>query len=394
MQYRSIVLLSLGHLATDINQGALPVLLPFLISEHHLSYAAAAGIVFATTIASSIVQPLFGYFADRLSRPWIMPVGLLLSGAGVALIGIVPSYGWILLVAIVSGIGVAAYHPEGARLVTCVAGQEQATAMSYFGIGGSLGFVVGPAIATAALLAWGLNGTLLLIAPVLAMATVLAPRLSALSAREAASRGTQKGAATGEGRDAWGPFGRLTLAVICRSILFYALNTFIPLYWIHVLRQSAAKGGAALSIMYAVGILGNLLGGRLADRLGYRRIVLAGSCLSIPLLPALLWVDRPEIAMALLIPVGFILSSTYSPMVVMGQRYLPNRVGLASGVTMGLAVAVGGIASPFLGWLADHHGIRMALASTIVLPVVSTALALTLPDPESLIHRRRYSGTQ
>ena len=73
----------------------------------------------------------------------------------------------------------------------------------------------------------------------------------------------------------------------------------------------------------------------------------------------------------------------------MGQRYLPNRVGFASGVTMGLAVAVGGVASPFLGWLADHHGIRMALASTIVLPVMSTALALTLPDPGSVIHRRR-----
>jgi len=73
----------------------------------------------------------------------------------------------------------------------------------------------------------------------------------------------------------------------------------------------------------------------------------------------------------------------------MGQRYLPNRVGLASGVTLGLAVAVGGVASPFLGWIADHHGIRMALAGTIVLPIVSTALAFTLPDPRSLIHHRK-----
>lgn len=389
MKSRFVVLLSLGHLVTDINQGALPVLLPFLISEHHLSYAAAAGIVFATTIASSIVQPLFGYFADRLSRPWIMPVGLLLAGAGVALIGVVPNYRWIILVAIVSGIGIAAYHPEGARLVTCVAGQDQATAMSYFGIGGSLGFVAGPAITTTALLTWGLNGTLLLIAPALVMAAVIASQLSALLACEAASRGTEKGAPTGDARDAWGPFGRLTLIVIGRSILFYALNTFIPLYWIHVLHQSRAKGGAALSVLFAAGILGNLLGGRLADRFGYQRVILAGSCLMIPLLPALLWADRPEIVMGLLLPVGFVFSSTYSPMVVMGQRYLPNRVGLASGVTLGLAVAVGGVASPFLGWIADHHGIRMALAGTIVLPIVSTALAFTLPDPESVIHRRR-----
>jgi len=389
MQYRPVVLLSLGHLATDINQGALPVLLPYLIAEHHLSYAAAAGIVFAITITSSVVQPLFGYFADRVSRPWIMPAGLVVSGAGISLIGIVPSYGWILLVVAISGIGVAAYHPEGARLVSRVARQDQATAMSYFGIGGSLGFVMGPAIGTAVLLTWGLRGTLLLIAPVLAMAAVLAPQLSALSACEAASRETKRAAAAGEARDAWGPFGRLSLIVIGRSIVFYALNTFVPLYWIHVLHQSKAKGGAALSIMSAAGIVGSLLGGRLADRFGYRRVVLAGSCVSMPLLPALLWADRPEIALGLLILVGFVFSITYSPTVVMGQRYLPTRVGLASGVTLGLAVAVGGIASPLLGWIADHHGIRMALAGTIAVPVANAALAFTLPDPESAIRRRR-----
>jgi FSR family fosmidomycin resistance protein-like MFS transporter len=389
MQYRSVVLLSLGHLATDLNQGALPVLLPFLISEHHLSYAAAAGIVLAVTITSSVVQPFFGYFADRVSSPWIMPAGLVVSGAGIALVGIVPSYGWILLVVAVSGIGVAAYHPEGARLVSCVARQDQATAMSYFGIGGSLGFVMGPAIATAVLLTWGLRATVLLVAPVLVMAAILAPQLSALSAYEGASRGTKEGTAAGEAWDAWGPFGRLSLVVIGRSIVFYALNTFVPLYWIHVLHQSQARGGAALSIMSAAGILGNVFGGKLADRFGYRRVVLGGSCLSIPLLPALLWADRAEIALGLLILVGFVFSSTYSPTVVMGQRYLPNRVGLASGVTLGLAVAVGGIASPFLGWIADHHGIRAALAGTIVLPVVNAALAFTLPDPGSVIHRRR-----
>lgn len=387
MQYRFVVLLSLGHLVTDINQGALPALLPSLISAHHLSYAAAAGIVFATTIASSVVQPLFGYFADRLSRPWIMPVGLLLAGCGIALIGVVPAYGWIILVAIISGIGIAAYHPEGARLLACVAGQERATAMSYFGIGGNLGFAAGPAIATAALLAWGLNGTLLLIAPVLAMAVVIASQLSPLSAVEAASRRVTKGAAMGGARDAWAPFGRLTLAMVGRSILFYALNTFIPLYWIHELHQSQAEGGTALSALFAAGILGNLLGGRLADRFGHRKIVLAGFTLMIPLLPALLWADRPRLALLFLIAVGFAQSSPYASMVVLGQSYLRNRVGLASGVTLGLAVAVGGIALPFLGWIADHHGIRVALTGTIVLPIASAALALTLPDLGGSVRR-------
>jgi FSR family fosmidomycin resistance protein-like MFS transporter len=188
-------------------------------------------------------------------------------------------------------------------------------------------------------------------------------------------------------RDAWLPFGRLTLAIVGRAILFYALNTFTPLYWIHVLHQSRTEGGMALTLLFAAGILGNLLGGRLADRFGHRRIAAVGFGLLIPLLPLFLWAERPWVALGFLVPVGFMLSLTYSPMVVLGQQYLPNHIGLSSGVTLGLAVAVGGIASPLLGWVADLHGIRLALACTMVLPVASMALSLTLPEPERAVRR-------
>ncbi len=384
MRYRPVVLLTLGHFVTDSSQGALPVLLPFLIAEHNLTYAAAAGIVFALTVASSVVQPLFGYYADRLSSPWIMPVGLLLAGSGIALIGLVPSYGMILLLAVMSGIGIAAYHPEGARRVAYVSGEDRATGMSYFGVGGSLGFAVGPAMATATLLAWGLPGTLIFLAPALLVATIVTAQFPTL-----AVPGTSAGTGHPDGtspdlQDAWGPFGRLTLAVISRAILFFALNTFVPLYWINVLRQSTTEGGMALSLLFVAGVFGNLLGGRLADRFGNRRVACGGFVLLIPLLPVFLWADRPWTALSLLLPIGFMMSLTYSPSVVLGQQYLPNRVGLASGVTLGLAFAVGGVAAPFLGWIADLHGIRAALAWTMVLPVVSAALTFTLPDPKRM----------
>ena len=384
MRYRPVVLLTLGHFVSDVSQGALPALLPFLIAEHNLTYAAAAGIVFALTVASSVVQPLFGYYADRLSSPWIMPVGLLLAGSGIASIGLVPSYGLILLLAVMSGIGIAAYHPEGARRVAYVSGEDRTTAMSYFGVGGSLGFAVGPAMATAALLAWGLRGTLIFIVPALVVAMLTAFQSSILDTPGLSLQTGHPDGVPPELPDAWGPFGRLALAVISRSILFYALNTFVPLYWINVLRQSETKGGMALSLLFVAGVFGNLLGGRLADRFGNRRVACGGFVLLIPLLPAFLWADRPWSALSLLLPIGFMMSLTYSPSVVLGQQYLPNRVGLASGVTLGLAFAVGGATSPLLGWIADLHGIRAALAWTMVLPAVSAALAFTLPDPKRM----------
>ena len=379
MKYRLVGLLSLGHFATDINQGALPALLPFFISEHHLSYKAAAGIVFAASIASSVVQPLFGHFADRLSKPWLMPVGLLLAGLSLALTGILPDYQAIIIAVVFSGMGIAAFHPEGARLVNLVGGDKKATAMGLFAVGGSLGFTIGPLIVTTALILWGLKGTLVLIVPAAILGITLAGQLSRFPASGIDLKEKKTGPETKKLHDAWGPFGRLTAAGICRSILFYGLTTFLPLFWIDVLHQSKAQAGVALTIFFACGVIGTLLGGRLADHWGHRRIFLVGFITLIPLLPILILVSDVHTATALLVPIGLALFSTYSPMVVMGQSYLPNHIGLSSGVTLGVAVAIGGVASPFLGWMADVHGIRTALMVLLFLPVLATGVTLTLP---------------
>ena len=106
MKYRSTALLTLAHTATDINQGAIPVLLPFFIAQHNLTYAAAAVIVFTTTFVSTITQPVFGVVADRLSRPWLMPFGVLLAGLGLSCVGLAPTYKTGLIAVALSGIGV------------------------------------------------------------------------------------------------------------------------------------------------------------------------------------------------------------------------------------------------------------------------------------------------
>jgi FSR family fosmidomycin resistance protein-like MFS transporter len=385
MKYRVIGLLSAAHLTTDINQGAIPALLPFLIARHNLSYEAAAGIVLAANISSTIVQPLFGHAADRFSKPWLMPLGLTLAGLGVAMTGIVPDYHLILLVAFLAGLGVAAFHPEAARLVFFAAGEKKGSAMSLFGVGGVLGFAVGPLFATMVLLQWGIKGTLVLLVPVGLMAIVVVfqlPRLAAIRGK-APSANPGSGSGSQPGVDEWKAFARLTVVVIGRSIVFFGLNTFVPLYWIHVLNQSKAAGGTALTVMGTAAVFGNLLGGKMADRFGHIKVMLAGATLLLPLLPALIWVNHPTYAMLLLIPIGFAFSSTYSPTIVLGQRYLPNHVGLSSGITIGVAVTIGGLAAPFLGKIADQHGIRTALTFVAFLPVLIAGMTLTLRPPKN-----------
>jgi MFS transporter, FSR family, fosmidomycin resistance protein len=378
MRYRRIFPLALAHFSCDLNQGALPILLPFFVAEHHITYTAAATIVFASNLVSTVTQPAFGHIADRRSSPWLIPVGVLIAGLGFSCAGIAPTYMMVLLVVGLSGLGVATFHPEGARQAHRVAGDKKATAMSLFTFGGQLGFALGPLLATAILLAWGLPATLLFALPAFAVAAfVFSPygKLSELSqARDHASATAQL-----TGKDVWPAFFCVAATVVCRSIIFFGLNTFLPLFWMNVLHQSTAAGGTALTILVAGGIVGNLIGGRLADRLGYRIAALAEFGLLACVLPLFLLAHSPLWAFLLLIPIGLLLSAPNSAMVVLGQTYLPNHIGFSSGVTMGLAFSFGGMLTPLIGWIADNHGLRAAISSVAFLPIICAGLVFALP---------------
>ncbi len=358
----------------DVNQGVVPALLPFFIAERGFTIAAAGGLVLAANLASSVLQPLFGQLADRASVPWLVPCGLLLAGLGVATAGVAPTYRLVLCAAAASGIGVAAFHPEAARQVYVLAGERRAMAMSLFAVGGNLGFAVGPALVTPIQLAFGLRGTVLLVIPALAMALVLA-----VAGRRPGQARPLAAAPAVPAPDRWTPFARLTGAVICRAVVFYGLNTFIPLYWIDVFGRSKAAGAAALTLMLISGVVGTLAGGWMADRFG-RRVVVLGSMITLfPLIAAFVATSSASVALALLVPIGLALYVPFSVMTVLGQEYLPGRVGTASGVTIGLAVTLGAAAAPVLGRIADLHGIHAALATLVAVPLVGAFFAWWLP---------------
>src|SRR5713101_7895082 len=165
MNRKSTLLLMFAHVASDLTQGAVAGFLPVFVAERQWSYATAGSLVLALNLSSSVVQPAFGHWADRRSRAWLMPVGLAMAGSGLALAGWMPSYALVLAVLALAGIGVAAFHPSAAQALHGVAGAKRATAMSIFGVGGNVGFAVGPLLATGAVLLAGLRGSALLIIP-------------------------------------------------------------------------------------------------------------------------------------------------------------------------------------------------------------------------------------
>jgi hypothetical protein len=110
---RVLLLLSCGHMVIDIYQGALPAILPFLKEHLGLSYTVAGTILIVSNITSSIIQPVFGFLSDRKQKAFLLPLGAFLAGTGFALVPVAQSYPLILLLVAVSGLGIAAYHPEG-----------------------------------------------------------------------------------------------------------------------------------------------------------------------------------------------------------------------------------------------------------------------------------------
>ncbi|HWM09768.1 MAG TPA: MFS transporter [Solirubrobacteraceae bacterium] len=370
---RSLAVLGTGHLCVDVCQGAVPALLPFLAAERGYSYAALGALLLFSTIGSSIVQPLFGLLSDRIARPWLLPAGLALAGIGIALAGPAPSYGLTALAVVVSGLGVAMFHPEGAKYAGMASRERKGRGMSLFSVGGNAGFALGPVLTTPLVLVFGLEGTLALLLLPLAAAAMIVRELGRIRDLERA-----EAPAVASGSDDWGAFGRLGGMIAVRSGVYFGLQAFVPAYFVVELSSSEAAGNAALSIMLAAGAVGTLVGGGLVDRWGARAVLVGTQVMLLPLLVVLPLVGAAP-ATILLGAIGFATIASFSITIILGQAYLPSRVGLASGVTLGLAIGLGGVAATLLGLVADSAGLPAVLWTIAVLPLPALLLAVSLP---------------
>ncbi|HEX6490413.1 MAG TPA: MFS transporter [Gaiellaceae bacterium] len=370
---RAMAALSAGHGATDFAGGALPALLPFLVDRFDLSYTLAALVMLASAVSSSIVQPLFGLWSDHRGALWLLPSGVAIAGAGTALACIAPSYALVLLFVVISGLGTAAYHPEGSKFAAFASGRRRASGMSLFSIGGNLGYALGPTLATPLILALGLEGGLLLAVPSLVVALALLWLLPFLGSF-APSGGRRLQSAD---RDRVGALVLLLGVIAFRSLCWFGLITFVPL-WEVSLGHSKAHGNQLLSLMLLVGGLGTLAAGPLADRFGRRPILVASTAATAPLVLVFVAVGGIPGAIALA-GVGVCVIGTFGVTMVMSQEYLPRRIAMASGLSIGLSIGLGGVGAVALGAIADSVDLRAAMYVAAAAPVLALALALLLP---------------
>jgi FSR family fosmidomycin resistance protein-like MFS transporter len=368
--------LSSGHLATDLAQGSLPALLPFLTIRFDLSYTMVGALVLAATISSSLIQPFFGLWSDARGALWLLPAGVVVAGTGIAFASIAPSYALVMLGVLVSGIGVAAYHPEGSKFASFVSGSRRASGMSLFSVGGNVGFALGPLLASffVITLGLGLDGGVLIVVPGLFVATALLFALPYLARFAPDEVGQARRSAAGND---WRGTIMLLAIVGLRSLAHMGLFTFIPLYELSR-GNSAAYGTQMLAVFLFAGALGTLIGGPLADRYGRRRILLGSFIVTPPLILVYAVVGGPAGAVALFFA-GMAVIGTFGITLVMSQEYMPGRVGMASGLSIGFAIGLGGIAALTLGAIADAIDLETAVVTTALGPALCITLTFLLP---------------
>ncbi len=372
---RAMASLSGGHLAVDFASGSVPALIPFITDKFHLSYALAAMLLLAATVSSSLVQPLFGLWSDRRGALWLIPGGALLAAVGIGGAAISPAYPLVLVLVLAGGLGVAAFHPEGAKFAAYASGHKRASGMSYFNIGGNAGYALG-AFVTGQLVVWlGLVGGLLAMAPVLVIALGLvrvAPNLSSLK--------PETGVATlRRGDDRRSAMAVLGAVIALRSVAWFTLLAFVPL-WVVSLGHSKAAGNRLLFLMLLAGALGTLILGPIADRIGLRRTLVVTQALITPLILVFVYVGGVPGTVALML-VGVSVVGTFGVTMVLSQLYLPRHVGMASGLSVGLAMGIGGVAAVVLGAVADAIDLKTALTICAIAPAIGVIFCLRLPAP-------------
>ena len=375
-----LFLLSFGHLCTDIVQGALPALLPYLKDKFSLSYTVTGTLLLAAHLTSSVIQPLFGYVTDRKPFPILLALGCLVSGAGIALVPFSPSFAWLIAFVMFTGLGTAAFHPEGFKATACIASVKRATGMSLFSVGGNLGFSIGAPAAIFLVSRYGLHGAAGLLVPAALAGALFLPALPHI--RRRIEEVSEKPAPIGRNGVEHPVYAvsLIVLIVVFRSWTQLGLATYIPFLYRAELSNNPDFVATLLFLFLGAGTIGTLAGGPLADRIGHRKMLFYSMALQVPLIHLFL-ISKGWLVFALAAAVGATIVSTFSVTIVMAQELFPRRMATASGTIAGFAIGTGGIGVTLLGVVADRYGVPAATHLINILPAVGALLALGLPLP-------------
>ena len=384
----AVISLAIGHLVTDLQAGALPIVLPHLKEMFSLTYAQMAAIVLTQNVTSSVIQPVFGYITDKRSLPTLLPYCAALAGAGFAAIGWVSSYAFLLLTVIVIGVSSASYHPQASKTVNFLSDENsKAQNMGLFSLGGNAGMAAGSMMMTFLVgLEGGIHNTMYFVLPgllVFGYMTHFMPEYKRVNIEHALKQATAKAKQEAAKLSYFG-LGLLLFFIFMRSTIHTGMSTYLPLFFMKFRDCEPVFASLLVTVFLLGGVAGTYIGAVLSDRLGARAIIFGSMVLSIPPIWALDMVYTKAAIVAAVGLAGFFIIGSNATTIVLAQTMLPNNVGMAAGLTIGFSVGLGGLGVTILGVLADNFGLPFVIQLLTCLSIGSDLVTLKILIQESM----------
>ena len=384
----AVISLAIGHLVTDMQAGALPIVLPHLKELFSLSYAQMATIVLTQNITSSVIQPVFGYITDKRSLPALLPYCAALAGAGFAAVGWVSSYALLLLTVIIIGVSSASYHPQASKTVNFLSDENsKAQNMGLFSLGGNAGMAAGSMMMTFLIgMSGGLHNTMYFVLPgilVFCFMMHYMPEYKRVNLEHSLKRAAAKAKGNAEKLSYFG-LVMVLFFIFMRSTIHTGISTYLPLFFMKFRDAEPVFASLLVTVFLLGGVAGTYIGAVLSDKLGARAIIIGSMVLSIPPIWALDKVSTEFTIVTAVALAGFFIIGSNATTIVLAQTMLPNNVGMAAGLTIGFSVGLGGLGVTILGVMADNYGLPFVIQLLTWLSIGATLMTIKIPIPESL----------